>query len=73
MPKLGKKKFPYSNKGKVAAKKAAAKKLLAKQEQALQKHKEHHSPQHMAMMKKMMKGGASFKDAHESAMKKVGA
>lgn len=30
MPKVGKKKFPYTKKGKTAAKKEAAKRMLAK-------------------------------------------
>ena len=38
----------------------------------LKKHKEHHSIKHMKEMIIAMKGGMSFKKAHDKAMKKVG-
>ena len=38
----------------------------------LSEHTEHHSKKHMAMMRKLMKEGASFSEAHKQAMAKVG-
>jgi len=43
-----------------------------KQKAKLAKHATHHSAKHMAMMKKLMKGGMSFTMAHKKAMTKVG-
>lgn len=38
----------------------------------LMEHSKHHSKKHMDAMKKDIKKGASFKQAHSKAMKKVG-
>lgn len=48
------------------------KKLTEAQKKRLKKHSAHHSSKHMAMMKKMMKAGKSFAQAHTAAQKKVG-
>mgnify|MGYP003108459432 FL=1 len=48
------------------------KKLTKRQEDALKRHKKHHTNKHMAMMKKAMRGGKTFGQAHKMAMKKVG-
>ena len=44
-----------------------------KEKKTLTKHKIHHTPKHMAQMKKTMKKGVNFKKSHIKAMKKVGA
>ena len=44
-----------------------------KEKKTLTKHKIHHTPKHMAQMKKDMKKGVNFKKSHIKAMKKVGA
>jgi|TARA_E500000178_G_C16991765_1_gene741159 hypothetical protein len=49
-----------------------AKKLTTRQETALKKHSKHHSAKHMAMMRKEMKSGTTFTQAHKKAQKKVG-
>lgn len=39
----------------------------------MSEHKEHHTPKHMALMRKLMKTeGKSFAQAHREALKKVG-
>lgn len=38
----------------------------------MSKHKEHHTPKHMTLMRKLMKEGKSFAQAHRQAMKDVG-
>ena len=38
----------------------------------MSKHKEHHTPKHMTLMRKLMKEGKSFAQAHREAMKQVG-
>jgi len=40
--------------------------------QRLKEHSKHHSPKHMAMMKKDIKAGMSFYSAHKKAQKAVG-
>ena len=47
-------------------------KLKAAQEAMLKKHSEHHSPEHMNMMRAMMSQGATFDEAHKAAQNKVG-
>jgi len=37
--------------------------------QRLNKHSKHHSKEHMAMMRRMMRAGKTFKEAHKMAMK----
>ena len=49
----------------------AAKKLTKKQTDTLKKHSVHHSPKHMAFMRKKMRQGVSFSQSHKEAMKKV--
>jgi len=48
------------------------KELTERQKQTLIKHAKHHTPKHMAYMRKEMRGGATFTQAHKQAMKKVG-
>jgi len=52
--------------------KKIAKKLTTAQKNKLKKHSSHHTKKHMAMMRKDMKAGKSFTQAHNNAMKKVG-
>tara|TARA_R110000796_G_C14535162_1_gene432326 strand:+ start:727 stop:888 length:162 start_codon:yes stop_codon:yes gene_type:complete len=49
-----------------------AKKLTPRQLDTLKKHSKHHTPKHMAVMRKDMKAGKTFTQAHKDAMKKVG-
>lgn len=49
------------------------KKELSKRQKDLMKtHKEHHSTEHLKEMRKLMKKGYCFEQAHELSMKKVG-
>jgi len=48
------------------------KKLTKRQEDALKRHKKHHTAKHMSMMRKEMEGGSSFMAAHRKAQKSVG-
>ena len=48
------------------------KKLTAGQEAALKRHKVHHTAKHMTEMRKSMRSGKSFAEAHRLAMRKVG-
>ena len=50
----------------------AAKKLTKRQTATLKKHSVHHTPKHMAFMRKQMRQGVTFTQAHKDAMKKVG-
>ena len=47
-------------------------KLTSRQESALARHAQHHTAKHMASMKRMMRSGKTFGQAHKEAMKKVG-
>ena len=47
-------------------------KLTLKQAETLVKHSKHHSKKHMDMMKKLMREGKTFKQAHTVAQKQVG-
>lgn len=49
-----------------------AKPLTKRQTETMKKHKKHHTAAHMKHMTKMMGRGATFGEAHKSAMKKVG-
>ena len=49
-----------------------SKKLTKRQLDALKKHSVNHSAKHMAEMKKLMRNGATFGEAHRMAMKKKG-
>ena len=46
--------------------------LTARQQATLKRHSPHHSGKHMAEMRKAMKAGKTFGEAHKSVMKKVG-
>ena len=46
--------------------------LTARQQTAMKRHAEHHSKKHMTEMRKAMKSGKSFTQAHKAALKKVG-
>jgi len=41
-------------------------------ERQLEAHAEHHSKKHMALMRKLMKEGKTFAEAHRTAQKKIG-
>ena len=38
----------------------------------LKKHSKHHTNKHMVMMKKLMKNGKTFTEAHKITQKKIG-
>ena len=46
--------------------------LTKRQEDTLTRHSEHHTKKHMTMMRKLMKEGKTFKEAHNMTMKKIG-
>jgi len=48
------------------------KELTKKQKDTLKKHSVHHSTKHMTMMKKEMKAGKTFTQAHKKAQRLVG-
>tara|TARA_R100001015_G_C4506445_1_gene79447 strand:- start:231 stop:392 length:162 start_codon:yes stop_codon:yes gene_type:complete len=48
------------------------KKLTARQQTALKRHSVHHTSKHMADMRRSMRAGKTFSEAHRSAMRKVG-
>ena len=48
------------------------KELTKRQMVMLAKHAEHHTQRHMAFMKKRMREGASFTQAHKEAKQMVG-
>tara|TARA_R100000234_G_C4929362_1_gene147771 strand:+ start:575 stop:736 length:162 start_codon:yes stop_codon:yes gene_type:complete len=48
------------------------KKLTARQQAALKRHSVHHTAKHMAEMRKSMRAGKTFTEAHRGAMRKVG-
>tara|TARA_Y100001937_G_C7098010_1_gene321087 strand:+ start:41 stop:238 length:198 start_codon:yes stop_codon:yes gene_type:complete len=50
------------------------KSLTKRQEDALKRHKEKgtHTTAHIAMMRKLMKQGKTFTEAHRETMKKLG-
>ena len=47
-------------------------KLTLKQAETLANHSKHQSKKHMDMMKKLMREGKTFKQAHTAAQKQVG-
>ena len=49
-----------------------AEKLTQRQQNALKKHSTHHTRKHMTEMRKSMRAGKTFTEAHRLAMKKVG-
>lgn len=52
--------------------KPKVKTLTKKQKNTLRKHSVHHSAKHMAEMKKLIKSGIAFSEAHTKAKKKAG-
>ena len=48
------------------------KQLTKRQEQALAAHAKHHTTKHMQEMRKLMRQGRTFKEAHTLTMKSVG-
>ncbi len=65
----------YKSKPKPMKKSAPQKKsntLTESQKQRLKTHKQHHTAKHLAMMRKDMKSGMSFTNAHKKAQKMVG-
>lgn len=58
-----------AKKGKKGNKKKA---LTQRQKDTLKKHSVHHTSKHIAMMRKLMRGGATFTTAHKKAIKEVG-
>ncbi len=55
---------------KKTVKKVPAKRMTVQEK--LKEHSKHHSPKHMAMMRKLIKEGKSFTVAHNTAKKQVG-
>ena len=47
-------------------------KLTIRQKNKLKEHSEHHSDKHMEFMKRRMRAGDSFTQAHKKAQAKVG-
>ena len=47
------------------------KKLTARQQAALKRHGVHHTAKHMTEMRKLMRAGKTFTQAHRAATKKV--
>jgi hypothetical protein len=48
------------------------KKLTARQQAALKRHSANHTAKHMTEMRKLMRGGKTFTEAHRAAMRKKG-
>tara|TARA_Y100001938_G_scaffold74576_1_gene103376 strand:- start:399 stop:551 length:153 start_codon:yes stop_codon:yes gene_type:complete len=46
--------------------------LTDRQKETLKNHKKHHSERHMRMMRKLMRDGKTFTQAHKVAQKEVG-
>ena len=59
----------YKKKGKGVTKKGD---LTQRQKDTLKRHSKHHTKKHMDEMKKLMKQGKTFGEAHKVAIKKVG-
>ena len=51
---------------------STSKKPTDRQKAAMQRHAEHHTKKHMVEMRRLMKVGKTFTEAHKMAMKKVG-
>ena len=47
-------------------------KLTTRQKNKLKEHSEHHSDKHMEFMKRRMRAGDSFPEAHKKAKEMVG-
>ena len=48
------------------------KELTKGQKELMKEHKVHHTPKHMTEMRKLMKKGFCFQQAHDITMKKIG-
>tara|TARA_B100000963_G_scaffold355097_1_gene372727 strand:- start:3677 stop:3829 length:153 start_codon:yes stop_codon:yes gene_type:complete len=46
--------------------------LTKKQKETLKRHSVHHTKKHMDFMKRLMRNGTSFSEAHKRAQAKVG-
>ncbi len=46
--------------------------ITKQQKSTLLKHSKHHSKKHMALMRRLMRQGRSFTQAHKAAQKEVG-
>lgn len=46
--------------------------LTKRQKSALTRHAKHHTAKHMTSMRKDMRAGKTFTQAHKNAMRKVG-
>jgi len=46
--------------------------LSVLQKRLMNEHKKHHTKEHLAMMRKLMKEGYCFQQAHAITMKKIG-
>ena len=57
---------------KMAKKKKSLFKLTDRQEETMKRHKKHHTPKHMNVMRQAMLKGSTFGAAHKLAQKKVG-
>ncbi len=49
-----------------------AKKLTKRQQATLRRHSAHHTKKHMTLMRKLMREGKTFGQAHRAAQRKVG-
>ena len=65
---MAKKKRMTYKKGKTVKKKE----LTKRQKDTLKKHSVHHTSKHMTMMRRLMREGSTFTNAHKKAMKEVG-
>ena len=61
-----------AKKGNPFVNRLVARGLTEKQEKKLEKHADHHSPEHMDAMVEDMQDGATFEEAHKKAMEEVG-
>ena len=48
------------------------KNLSVLQNRLMKEHKKHHTVKHLSMMRKLMKEGYCFQQAHDITMKKIG-
>ena len=53
-------------------KRSKLKQLTQRQKDTLKKHSKHHTAKHMTEMRKMMRAGKTFTQAHKKAQAKVG-
>ena len=52
--------------------KTKKKELTDRQKETLKRHSSHHTAKHMTIMKRYMRMGETFTQAHKKAMKEVG-